>query len=143
MFDPTAQVSQRSALSDEIVYHDIAAPFTDTALESGLPSKATVSVRTRVTGDIRLYDRSLESNVQFIAEERRQHDRNCIDAAAFVGMSADKYRCASFFDWPDQRLHCFDTRSTDQSTNKLRRSLGVTRFRGGILRMPLRIGFGG
>ena len=143
MFDPTAQIGQRSALSDEIVYHDIAAPFTDTALESGLARKATVSVRTRVTDDIRLYDRSLESNAQFIAEKCRQRDRNCIDAAALVGMSADKYRCASLIDWADQRSHCCDTRFIDQGADQPCRSLCVPRFRDGIFRMPLRIGFGG
>ena len=91
MFDPTAQISQRSALSDKIVHHDVAAFFTYATLESGLASKATVSIRTRVINDIRLYDRSFESDAQFIAEERRQRDRNGIDAAALVGMSTDKY----------------------------------------------------
>ncbi len=143
MLNPTAQVRQRSALSDEIVYHDVAVPFPNIARESGLASKATVSVRTCVINDISLHDGSLASDTQFVPEKCRQRNRNGVDPVALTGMRTDQRGPAFPADFCNQRPHSCDTFFVNQIKEQPCRSLDVARFRGGIFRMPLRIGFGG
>ena len=85
---PTAQVGQRAALTDEVVYYHINLTFDDVAAEGRLPSKASISIGTCMRDDVDLNDVRIEAQCQPLAQEPRKCRRNRIEAVVFVCMGA-------------------------------------------------------